>query len=436
VEITLPHKFTAREYQRPVKKHIESGGLRAVCVWHRRSGKDKSGLNILVPKMVERVGVYYYFFPTFAEGKRILWDGIDRDGMRYLDHFPRNLIDGRPNETEMKIKLKNGSLFQIIGTDRYDRVRGTNPVGTIWSEYSFQNPLVWDIVRPILRENKGWALFLYTPNGKNHGYDLFEMALRNDNWFCEKLTILDTKKPDGSPVITTEDVEEDIREGMDKDRAEQEYYCSFEGSVQGSYYSQQLKEAEERIVNVPWISQIKVDTWWDLGIGDSTAIWFVQVIDKEIHLIDYYETQGEGLEHYAKILQDKKYIYDRHIAPFDIKVKELTTGKTRLEVAKSLGIDFSIAPQLSVDDGIQAVRSLLNQCWFDKVKCKRGLDALKNYHKEYDEIRKDFKRKPEHDWSSHGADAFRYGAISFRRKIKKGQIPSETKSEDFDPYNK
>lgn len=430
-KLRIPHAFTPRSYQLPLLEALDSGINRAVCVWHRRCGKDKTGLNFMVKRMMERVGVYYYFLPTYNQGKKIIWDGIDKDGFKFLDHFPEPLID-KKNEAEMKIILKNGSLFQIIGTDNYNSIMGTNPVGCVFSEYSLQDPIVWDFIRPILRENKGWAVFLYTPRGENHGYDLYEMAKDNPKWFSQLLTVKDSIV-DGKRVITAEDIEEERKEGMSEELIDQEYFCSFEGMRHGAYYSQQYRKAlkENRITNVQWEEGIKVDTHWDLGIGDATAIWFSQIVGQEFRLIDYYEASGEGLAHYIKVLQDKPYIYGYHNAPHDIEVRELGSGVSRREMALKLGINFRVVKNIKIEDGINAVRAIFNQCWFDKEKCKQGLDALRNYHKEFDEKRRTFQKHPFHDWSSHGADAFRYFAVGVKQEHPKRVIMSKEDREFY-----
>jgi phage terminase large subunit len=307
----------------------------------------------------------------------------------------------------MKIEIVNGSMFQVIGTDNIDSIVGTNPIGCIFSEYSLQNPKAWDFVRPILSENGGWAVFNYTPRGKNHGYELYEMAKSNPSWFCEVLTVDDTH------AITLEAINEERLSGMDEDLIQQEFYCSFNAAIQGSYYSKQLSLLEEmnRVTEVAYESNVPVHTFWDLGIGDAMSIWFVQFVGREVHIIDFYEAEGEGFPYYVKVLQEKGYIYGTHNAPHDIAVKELGTGVSRLETAEKLGIKFKIVKNISIDDGINAVRTLLPRCWFDKEKTKQGWNALVNYHKEYDENRKQYKNTPYHDWSSHAADAFRYLAV-------------------------
>lgn len=365
----------------------------------------------MFPENGGRIGTYYHFLPTYNQGKKILWDGMDASGLKFMDHFPAPLVR-KTNEQEMQVELTNGSIYQIVGTDKMDNLMGTNPVGCIFSEYALQNPKAWDLFRPILTENHGWAVFIYTPRGRNHGKILYDMAKDNPDWFCERLTIADTMREDGTPVITKEDIDRERREGMDEELIQQEYYCSFEGYQEGSYYVKQLREAQSRITSVPFNPRLPVATFWDLGIGDASAIWFVQRVGQELHIIDYYETSGEGMAYYAKYLKDKPYQYSEHYFPFDGDVKELGTGVSRKETAESLGLfPIEIVPKLSVDDGINAVRLVFPRCWFDREKCQQGLNALANYHKVRDELRQEFKAKPEHDWSSHGADAFRYFAV-------------------------
>lgn len=365
-------------------------------------------MNLVAKKMYERVGAYYYFYPNYAQGKKALWNGMDRNGFRFINHIPEELRTRIVND-EMIIETGNGSLFQVIGTDKIDSVVGSNPIGCVFSEFSLQDPKAWDYIRPILAENGGWAVFNYTPRGHNHGKQLYDMALKNrDTWFVEKLTVDDTK------AIAQETLDQERKEMFERTGNDalfmQEYYCSFEVPIEGSYYGTQMMQAEKdgRVTRVPWESSLPVDTYWDLGVDDSMTIWFVQNVGKEVRLIDYLEDSGEGFGYYAKKLGEKPYSYGTHTAPHDIKVRELTSGKSRLDTAANLGIYFRVAPNLGVDDGIDAVRTLLSRCWFDKDKCERGLSALNSYHKEWDEANKVFKNHPKHDWASHGADSFRY----------------------------
>lgn len=414
--VTLPHLFEPRDKQLPFLRAMDGGMDRAVLVWHRRYGKDTVCFNFMVKKAYERIGNYYYFFPTYKQGRMVIWDGRGKDGHTFLDHIPKEIIKGNPNKSEMKVELINGSIIQIIGLDKFDSKMGTNPMGCVFSEYSLQNPAAWDHIRPILRENKGWAVFNFTPRGQNHGYKIYEMARKNPKWFCELLTVDDTN------LLTPEDIEEERLAGMSDNLILQEFYCDFTAANDGAYYGKQMKEAGEdgRIREIRFDPDLTVDTWWDLGVNDANSIWFIQTLrsPREIRVIDFYQNTDEGLGHYLSILQQKAmkyhYVYGSHYAPHDIKVREYTTGTSRLDTAKKMGIDFKIAPNESVAEGIEAVRQIIPVCWFDEEKCEKGIDALKSYHKSWDDVHKVFRNAPAHDWSTHPADAFRYMALSHK----------------------
>lgn len=435
-EITFPHLYTPRWYQLPLWEYMQKGGFRkkrAAVVWHRRGGKDLNAIHLINTAGAERPGLYWHLFPTYAQGKKIAWDGKTKDGKPFRDAFPASLISGT-NHTEMKITLKTGVVYQVVGADKPDSLVGANPVGIVMSEWSLMNPSVWEFLRPILAENEGWILFIFTPRGRNHGHKLIEMAKKNGvdkggRWFWEILPNSYTG------VVSDEEIEELRKEGMTEEMIAQEMECSFDAPLEGAYYAKILDkaEAEGRIGKVPWEPKLQVHTAWDLGIGDYMAIWFYQVYGQEIRVIDYYQNCGEGLAHYAKILKEKDYVYGTHYAPHDIKVRELGTGVTRLETARSLGIKFIAGKQLPIDEGIEAVRCILPKCWIDASKCEIGLEGLRSYHKEYDEERKVFRDKPEHDWSSHPADAFRELAQSLKIRPKYQQRPQEKAIYDYDP---
>lgn len=367
----------------------------------------------MAKKMMERVGYYAYFFPTYKQGKKVIWNGMDAQGFKFTDHIPHELRK-RTDNTEMLIELVNGSIFQVIGTDNVDSFRGANPVGAVFSEYAWQNPLAWDTVRPIMNENGGWAIFNTTPLGKNHAYRMYQNAQKNERWFAQLLTVDDTKREDGSPVIKPEDIDEERKMGMEEDMILQEYWCSFDASIRGAYYTDQIKKArdEGRFCKIPREPGIPVHTAWDLGIGDSMAILFYQIIGKEIRIFDAEEHSGEGIAFYADLLRSKGYNYGTHHLPHDAEVRELGTGKSRLEVAHALGIQPTriIAAQ-NVDDGIQAVRSMFPRFWIDE-RLEGFIDAISQYRKEWDEDKRVFKPRPLHDWTSHYADALRYLALS------------------------
>lgn len=409
MQVSLPNAWTPREYQQPLLRYLAGGGQRAVAVWHRRAGKDSAAMNWTACAAHMAPGTYWHMLPTAQQGRIVIWDARDGDGKNIVDKaFPLELRTKTRND-EMKIELKCGSLWQVVGSDNYDRLVGANPKGVVFSEYALTDPRAWDFIRPILVQNGGWALFIFTPRGKNHAHDLYQMAKHADGWFAQTLTVDDTG------IITKAQVEAERQAGMSDAMIRQEFYCSFEAPNESSYYGKLLEEAENsgRIGSVPLYRNHAVDTWWDLGIGDSTAIWFAQRVGQEVHLVDYYEAHSEGLMHYAKVLQNKGYVYGTHWAPHDIEARELGTGQSRFDVAAQLGIRFRIVDKVSIEDGIEAVRGLLPRCWFDAEKCKDGLKMLRAYHREYHDRSKSYAFHPAHDFSSHGADAFRYGALAY-----------------------
>jgi hypothetical protein len=298
--------FQPRDYQIPIIEALEQKGYRRVlaCL-PRRAGKDITAFNICIRFLLGRVCVVYYIFPTYSQGKKILWDSVDNNGKRILDYIPPDLIESS-NSQEMKIRFTNGSLFQIVGSDNVDSFMGTNPQGVVFSEYALQDPRAYQYIRPILAANQGWALFISTPRGKNHFYELYQIALNSDEWFAYKLTLDDTKH------IPVEEIEKERAEGiMSEDLIQQEYYTSFSLGVEGAYYLKYLDKMrlENRISTVHWDPSQLVHTVWDIGVRDSTCIIFYQLIGTRVHIVDCYENNKEGLEHYKKVLESKPYSY-------------------------------------------------------------------------------------------------------------------------------
>ena len=349
MEIKLPYKYEPRDYQRPLWEAFDKGYRRLVQIWHRRSGKDKTDLNIIIREMWSVVGNYYYTFPTYEQGRKAIWEGRGKDGVRYLDHFPKKLVEGT-HDSRMQIRFKNGSLFQIIGVDDADKIVGTNPKGIVFSEYSLQNPKAWDLLRPILAENEGWAIFNYTPRGKNHGYRLYEMAVNNPKWWVSKLSVDDTG------VLKPEDIEEERLAGMTEDLIQQEFYCSFISAIQGSYYWEQVDRAEKenRFRDMPYNPKLLVHTVWDLGKNDFNCIGFYQSDGVSVRKIDYLAGGRKGLLDWIKLVKEKPYIYGKHFAPHDIEVSDYTLNgdQTRREFAKEHGFEFEVVPNRSIADGI------------------------------------------------------------------------------------
>ena len=374
---------------------------------------------------MEKVGIYYYFLPTYTQAKKIIWEGIDKDGVSFHDHVPKEIVAKR-NDSELKYELINGSIIRLIGTDNYDAIRGTNPIGCVFSEYAFQDPRVWDVIRPILDENGGWATFNTTPNGENHAYDLYERVKEDPMWFCEVLTIEDTK------AISLDVISQARREGVDEDTIAREYYCSFSASVLGAYYGQQMKEARDqgRITRVSHQPTSLVYTAWDLGRDDSTTVWLFQRVGKEFLFINCFEGNGEEMSYYAKKLLELQktfnYTFGGHYLPHDANSKTISTKFSPRETLINFGIppaDIHVVDRtkdLLLD--IQTCRAMLPQCWFDEILCKDGLAALRSYSKKYDEVRKVFSNTPDHNWASHYADAFRSFAVGWRDPLPKKKI--------------
>lgn len=407
MEVNL-NLFTPREYQIDPILALERDGFKKIlAIFPRRAGKDIMCLNLMIRQMILRPAVYYYIFPTYTQAKKAIWDSITNSGLKMLDYFPKQLVHSM-NGQEMKIRLHNGSLFQLIGSENYNQLMGTNPYGVIYSEYALQNPKAREYINPILAANGGWEIIQSTPRAKNHLWNLYNYALKSKDWFVSKLSLDDTNH------IPMEELDKMREQGTSEDFIQQEFYTSFDMGVEGAYYTRYLQNMreDERIGIFPYDRTTKVHTAWDIGVDDSTAIVFFQVIDKSIRIIDCYSNQKQGLEFYIKELHKKDYDYGTHIAPHDIAVQEWGSGITRFRKAASLGINFQVAPNIPISDGIEAVRSLLSSCFISEKKCQNLLNSLESYRQEYDETNQVYKPRPKHDSSSHYADAMRYLAVS------------------------
>lgn len=374
-------------------------------VAHRRAGKTVARVNDLIKAAIlcDRPDPRFaYVAPYYAQAKDVAWG--------YVKQFTATIPGVQANESELRVDLPNGGRVRLYGADNYERMRGIYLDGVVLDEYGDMDPRAWsEVIRPALSDRKGWADFIGTPKGRNHFCELYETALKDPEWFTQMLRASATGIVDPAEL-------QDARKSMTEDQYEQEYECSFQAAVVGAYYGREMSAAEKdkRICSVPWEPKLKVHTAWDLGIGDSTAIWMAQLVGKEVHVIDYYESSGVGLDHYAKLLGTKPYVWGEHLLPHDAEAKELGTGKSRKETLESLGIRSRIIPAQSVEDGINAARLMLPRVWFDEAKCQRGIEALRQYRRDYDEKLKNFKARPLHDWTSHAADAFRYLAMGLR----------------------
>jgi phage terminase large subunit len=382
----------------------------AILVAHRRAGKTVACINDLIRRAVETNRTdarFAYIAPYYAQAKDVAWS--------YLRHYAAPLLADQPNESELRVDLVNGSRIRLYGADNAERLRGLGFDGIICDEFADWRSGVWsEVLRPALADRQGSATFIGTPRGKNEFWELWQIAQKSDAWFKMELKASETG------LILPEELTA-AREAMTKDQYAQEFECSFEASITGAFFADELArmKADKRISRIPIDRAIPVHTAWDLGISDSTAIWFIQVVGKERRLIDYYEASGVGLDHYAKALEEKGYVWGDHYFPHDVANKELSTGMSRVDTLRGLGIEPEIVPQAAVLDGINAVRRMLDSAWIDPQRCERGLEALKQYRREWDDKLKTWKLRPRHDWSSHGADALRTFAMGFEERREK-----------------
>ena len=415
--INLPYNFTLREYQEePWNAFLDPDFLRGILVVPRRNGKDILSWNALIAKAMQRTALYYYVAPYYNQVRQIIWEGFDGHGRRFLDYIPPELIKNK-TKLDMRIDLVNGSQIKLQGSDAIDRIVGTNPYGIVFTEFSLHKPASWEYLRPILAENGGWAIFNGTPRGLNHFYDLYQQANSSSNWYVQYLTRDDTGIP------TLDAIAEDRKSGMPQELVNQEYYCSFLTGVVGSFYSEYMEALRNdgHMTTLPADPQKMTFTFWDIGMGDYTSIWFVQFDGRRINCIDYYENSGKNVAHYAKIVQDKPYVYADHIAPWDANKRDAGTALTLATQASEVGIDFNVQKRMAFETGIEIVREVLPFCWFDSVRCEKGIQALSHYKKrelasskEETTGKVDFSHLPAKGWANHGSDAFRYMAIAVK----------------------
>lgn len=387
-----------------------------VIVAHRRAGKTVACINELIKRAVtceKPDGRFGYLAPFHAQAKDIAWDYL----VRYSSPIPGLNI----NISELRIDYPNGARIRLYGAENAERMRGLYLDGVVIDEPADIDPRVWpEIIRPALSDRQGWAMWIGTPKGKNEFYTLWTKAQKEQDWFALMLKASETGLVAPGELI-------EARRDMTEDQYAQEFECSFDAAIIGAYYGKLMAgaDADKRIARVPYEARLPVWTAWDLGIGDSTAIWFAQQSGNEVRLIDYYESSGVGLDHYVKLLKEKPYAYEEHLLPHDAEVKELGTGKSRVETLKSLELTkVRVLPAQSVEDGINAARLLIPRCWFDSEKCARGIEALRQYRAEWDDKLKTLRSRPLHDWTSHPADAFRYLAMGIKpAKPKSKPIP-------------
>jgi phage terminase large subunit len=383
-------------------------------VTHRRAGKTVACIHDLQRQALRCPRVrprFAYLSPFLRQSKAVAWDYL-RAAMSSA-----RVAGATAHESELRVDYPGGAQVRLYGADNPDAMRGVYFDGIVLDEYADMDPRVWsEIVRPALADRRGWAVFIGTPRGRKAFFELWRRSQTEEGWFSMML------KASQSGLIPDSELEL-ARRDLTEEQYAQEFECSFDAAVVGAYYGKLMAraEAERRIAGVPYDPAAPVWTAWDLGIRDATAIWFAQVIGREIRIIDYYEASGVDLGHYVREINARPYACAGHIVPHDAQAKELGTGKSRLEVMESLGLrPITLAPLHRVEDGINAVRMFLPKCWFDARKCARGIDALKLYRAEYDDKLQALRPHPVHDWTSHAADSFRYLALTLDRRTLLG----------------
>lgn len=434
--VSLPHLYIPRHYQeedlfRQLFPHhysdLDFFGIRRksriLLLWHRRAGKDLSSIAALSIAAYEEPGNYLHLLPEQTQAKKIIWRGIDKDGIRFRDRFPPGLIK-KIYEAEMLIEYKNGSTVQLGGADMYNSWMGTNPRGIIFSEYSLQDPLAWQYFRPILAENGGWAVFIYTARGKNHGWDLYNIAKKNPKeWALSRKDIDQTFRPDGTPVISQAAYRAEIRNGMPEQLARQEFYLDFTAALVGSIFGDLMEEAllDKRIGFFPHNPDKKVYTAWDLGLDANCVIFSQRTDGGDPRIIDYLERPNEKFSNICKEVLQKPYIYGAHFPPHDVGKRD-PEKVTRVDIAEKLGINFEPAsPKYGKEDSIELARGLIPRTQFNETGggednsggVERLIDAMTSHRREYDDKLKTFKINPVHDWASHGSDTYKTLAINW-----------------------
>jgi hypothetical protein len=440
--VDLPHNWSPRSYQDALWRYMHAGGRRAIAVWPRRHGKDDVGMHYVACAAHERVGTYWHLLPQQNQARKAIWDAVNpHTGRRRIDDAFPAAIRETTREMDMMIRFKNGSTWQVIGSDNFDALVGTPPIGVVFSEWALSNPQAWSLIRPILLENDGWAMFNTTPRGRNHAFRMYEMARQSDEWFAEKLTADQTEVFTGTQ-LRTEKAELVAERGADDGEAiyEQEYMTSWSAGLPGAYYAKVIDQIEARghIDKVPHNPSRQVHTAWDLGASDQTAIWFLQWTGSGWAFIDYEAASGKGPAWYwsrmrginpddtsdDSLAHRRTYTFGEHLLPHDADHERMGIGAMEATsiagTMATIGMkNVRVVPRTkSVANDINEVRKMLPISFFDQEKCALGIDALRAYRREWDEKNRVYRDRPLHDWASNPADAYRTFAMGKPRDVE------------------
>ena len=418
---TVP--YTARKHQEFIHHKLRDYRW-SVLVCHRRFGKTVMMICHLIMAALENKNKnprFAYISPTFKQSKSIAWD--------YIKQFTYGIPGIKYNETELRVDFPNGSRITLLGSENCDGIRGIYLDGCVIDEYANVNERLFpEIIRPALSDRKGFCVFIGTPQGMNNNfYELYQHAQQNTkDWFYFKA------KASKTQIVDEEELEK-AKEIMGENKFKQEFECEWTANIEGAIYGKTIADMENKrqIGRVPYDPSLPVNTSWDLGVSDHTAIIFWQQMGRSVNVIDYIEERGQGLPFFAQLVKEKDYIYQDHFAPHDIEVTDFSNGKTRREVAYQLGIRFKVVPKLPLEDGIHATTMLLPRVWIDVDHCKKLIDALRHYHRKYIDKTRMFRSKPVHDWSSHACDAMRYLAVGLQELNTRQTAPQSVADNEY-----
>jgi len=437
MNITMPaNGWRPRPHQRglwnyfndPVTKKFDGTGKRAAAIWHRRAGKDDVALHMMGKASVTRPATYWHLLPEYQQGRKAIWAAVNpHTGVRRIDEAFPHEWRASTNEQEMFIRFKWGATWQVVGSDNFKALVGTPPAGIVLSEWSKAHPAAWAYLAPILVENKGWALAITTPEGRNHAHAMFQNWRANPNYYAELLTIEDSmrlcKAGGFEPTVTLEDVEVQRAEyhamfGPDAGDAliQQEYWCSFTAAILGAYYGKQIEAAENegRICQLTPVKGYPINTAWDIGVDDPMAIWVFQIGPGWLHVLDYIEGSNEGFDFYVNWLNERGYVGGKDYVPPDAKQRNPTANgaRTRIQDLFALKRNPVLIPEHKLMDRVNAGRRLLPRVHFDEDRCAKGLEVLRSYKQEWDQVNRVFRKTPKHDASSHGGSAWGHLALA------------------------